>query len=291
LQRSANSFASKKVLLAGLATLFLSGRDASHALPRLPLLEVREASEEDRKAAGKPNWLRAFELALPNLDDTDRNDLRAILEQHRTRLEARLSPLGSDLFDGDPRDALAAWARVHGLLVQTAAALSTRSWMLADGVHVVSLVDACGSRCVPLWGTADADRPVRLAAWAWSEAMLLRVEDREARSCVRHALRQAARERASLALVVAGEEDAATTEDERALVRDVLAMEAMRSSGSIPVEEKARPSIPEPVLGPADLLCVPRLAAITDLATFASQIEARVRSCSAEAVVVHAPVL
>jgi hypothetical protein len=254
---------------------------------RLPLLCIEAWDAAGRAEAGRPEWRDALALALPNLQSADRARLAAILQDLGTRVEARSNPFAEDLFDGDPKDELVAWAKAHGPLVQAAASLATRSHVVGEGMGVVRLADRCAdARGRTVWPSEDAPdddlaKKARFETWALSYAMLLRIEDALARACVRRELRALVATGGPLALVVAGDEDQPPTLEELALFDRALPPPASPARGALAFE-----------VGQTDLLAVPRLAALTELEHFADVVEERVRNaCRTRLTVVHAAAL
>jgi hypothetical protein len=281
-------------ILLALVSLSLSGTEGRETLTptRLPMLWVHAASADERADAGKPNWMGAFELATPNLDMREREELAELLEDERSHLETKLNPFVSDLLEVDPRSALSRWARSHGPLLQAALALSTSIVALDDG-DVATLVERCGpGSCIPVAGEPLEDagmRHARFAAWPYAAGVVVQVNDANERACTRRALRALAREAKLVSLVVAGDEPAPTTDVERARVGDVLALEAA-SKASEGGDATGLPPDPPPFsLATTDLLVVPRLAALTAWAEFRDAVVAAVAACTRDTRAVRAP--
>jgi hypothetical protein len=240
------------------------------------------------------------DLALASLSDHELDELRAGLQLLSTRLEARANPFGNDLEDGPPGEAMAAVRRSLAPVLTAAHHLATRTHTAADGTFAIVLASSCAeappdATCVPLWqpptgGAHAADGSAELRArasfftWPIASAAVVRFADAARAVEVLEILRVRARTAESRIAIVLDERALAGGADPRSdavreAARSVFAhplaarsseLQALRSLAAAPTADRRVPWL---VLEEGEIMVVPKLGGLSDLAAFDRELD------------------
>ena len=151
-------------------------------------------------------------LAASSLSPSDRRRMLEMIDYTTARLEAKLSPFGTDFDEGDPvaqlRESLAPYLPSF----TAARELERGAWQSAD--LAVRVAATCGDahpaadeRCISLWDATDSPHDpgprARFLAWAASHALVIELGTRERAEAHARALRtRATLATSTLALVL-----------------------------------------------------------------------------------------
>ena len=170
-----------------------------------PVLVVRSITSDAPEPAASPGGEeRAMALAAASLSPADRLRILEMIDFATARLEARLSPLGTDFEEGDPVAQLRASLAPYQPAFTAARELERGAWQSADlavrvGASCAAAKPAPDEHCVTLRGPSHAPRDLearaRFLAWAVSHALVIDLGTRERAE----ARAQALRTRATLA--------------------------------------------------------------------------------------------
>lgn len=240
------------------------------------------------------------DLALASLSGHELDELRAGLQLLSTRLEARGNPFGDDLEDGPPGEAMASVRRSLAPALTAAHHLTTRTHTAADGTFAIVLASSCAeappdATCVPLWQTAtggarEADGAAELRAralfftWPIASAAVVRFADAARAVEVLEILRIRARTAESRIALVLDERALAGGADPRSdavreAARRVFAhplagrsseLQALRSLAAAPAAGRRVPWL---VLESGEIMVVPKLGGLSDLAAFDRELD------------------
>jgi hypothetical protein len=261
--------------------------DASASSP--PARGVRAHDEQEE---------RAMALAGASMSPADRHRILETLDFVRTRIEARLSPLGNDLEDGDPLDELRSVLKPYLPTLTAARELERGSWQSADlAVRIApscaAAAVAAGESCISLWDTQDGPpalgRRARFLAWAAARAVVVDLGNRARAEECASALRLRTRLASStLALVLLADDLAMRPTPDRAEIQEAarrlsLAL-ASGSSSRDPTEKEELAALADArvamrgsswlTVPTTAVVVVPRLSAIADVAGLTKEIEA-----------------
>jgi hypothetical protein len=282
-------------IIATLAT-FLARRRAPS---RGPVLVVRAIPSGTIPKEAPPDTGaddRAMALAVASTSPESRKKILEAMSYATARLEARLSPLVTDLGDddGDPvqqfRHSMAAYVPSF----TAAREIERGSWRSADlAVRVARGCDEAnvlpGEVCFSLWdtndGPPDVARKARFLAWAASRAAVVDLGTRDRAIACAAALRaRIGEEPSTVALVLTRDDLQLRPLDDRSEVQDAArklgrAMAANDVEDTQHLEAFARAAPEGQVatwldLPTSGLVVVPRLSAIGDTAGLVSEIEA-----------------
>lgn len=226
-------------------------------------------------------------LAAASMSPADRHHVLELVDYATARLEARLSPLGTDFDSGDPvaqlQSSLAPYAPAF-----TASRALERGAAEADDL-AVRVAASCGEahvapgeRCISMGDAASDSDPqakrARFLAWAASHAKVVDLATRErAEACARALRARAALESSPIALVLLDDDLGLHASPERAelqiaaqrLGRAMAAnglhdTEGLEGFARIPREERVAPWL---ALSPSQLVVIPRLSALSRVLT------------------------
>jgi hypothetical protein len=256
-----------------------------------PVLIVDQADGDEPRSRAIPDG--AVALALDALSPDEAERLRAALDELATRLEARAHPLAVDLDDERAPDAALAEAlRTLRPKLTAAESLTTGRWRSRDRSLVVTVAARCPegdrhARCFPL---ADAradgvERWARFSAWPVAAAGVIELASADdARAAAVELRARAASLDSKVSLVIAPELDAhAPRETTRAIAACARRLSAVLGrTGDTPSDQRvllealaadARPARLPWTLKPREIVVVPRLGALSNLAAFTTEIE------------------
>ena len=270
-------------------------RTANDALTQIGVPVEPPARGDERTAA----------LALRALSKPELRGLQRALEELAERLETQTDPMVEDLDDSDPMAPIARMMRTFLPTLTACEALGERRRAAPDGTMVTAVNMECGVPggnsaaplatvdCVPLWQSAPEDRYVaraRFLEWPVAGAVVLGFADSGHARNARDALRQHARDAGSRVAVVFDGQDLAGTPDEAV---DAVRVPAARA---VALVRRGRPDLrlrgnahvldliagaPSSEVAPVpwlrldgeEVLVVPKLSALTDLETFAVDVQ------------------
>jgi hypothetical protein len=271
-----------------LFALVVRAAAGTHARAVGPVLIVDNSGDGGGDAADAARPEGAVALAVETLAPVEAERLRGALDELATRLGARAHPLGADLEDGPPEQALDEALRALRPKLTAAESLTAGHWRSADGRLRVTAAAECPpqrrARCFPV-ADAPADgleRWARFFAWPVAAGGVLGFGSRaDARAAVDRLRARAASADSRIALVVgAGDRDAAPARAIAVEARRVLALLPRgepKSEARALLEELAHdapaPPLPWVALAPDEVLVVPRLGALIDAAGFTREIE------------------
>jgi hypothetical protein len=232
-------------------------------------------------------------LAAASIAPDDRKRIVESMDYTRSRLEAQLSPLGTDFEDGDPVLELRRSMQRHMPTFTAARELERGAWQSAD--LVVRIAPSCadakpvaGETCIALWdvddGPRDLGRRARFLAWAASHVAIVDLGTRErAEQCARALRVRASLEGSPVALVLMDDDLELRPNAERAELQDgarrlVRGMSASRARDADELEALTRPTpreraVPWLHVPRTAVVVVPRLSAIADAAGLAKEVE------------------
>jgi hypothetical protein len=262
--------------------------EANDALTRAGVAWEPPSSDDERAAA----------LALGTLAPPELEALRAALDDLETRLQARSNPMVEDLEDGDPLAPLALLLRRFLPALTACDAIASRRRATPEGTMVVAVAMTCeapdgGATCLPLWnpspgGRSPEERSVeraRFLEWPLATAAVLGFANVAEAGSARANLRAGSREAASrIALVLdeadlRGGEDGGVAEVRRIATRVLTLASHDRAVDTTVLELIAREPppgsrrVPWLRLDAEEILVVPRLGALANLASFVDEIE------------------
>lgn len=257
-----------------------------------PALVVRSVAATDAAFEGRDD--RAMALAGASLTPSDRAHVLEQIDYARTRLEARLSPLGTDFEDTDPIEDLRRSLEPYMPTLTAARELERGAWASKDiAVRVAANCQmaklAPAEICMSLWDTKDGPRDLgrraRLLAWSASRAVAFDLGTRErALQCARSIREGMKRPTSTVALVLTQDDLALRPDPDRDALqastrRLGAAMAAAGREGTKTVEALGNATLDERVAAwidvpPSSLFVVPRLSAITDSEGLRKEIEA-----------------
>jgi hypothetical protein len=277
-------------------------RIADEALTQAGVAGEPEERDADRTAA----------LALSSLSRRELEGLRRALEELADRLETRSDPMVEDLDESDPMAPFARLLRTFLPTLTACSAIGARRQVAPDGTMVAAVAMECDAgavaseardgaedapatmvACIPLWQPAPAERYVRRARfleWPLAAAVVLGFTDARHARDARDQVRESAHDAGSRVAVVLDGEDLGGARNEavdavRVPAERVVAL-IRRGRPDHRVPERAHvlellanapPSGAAPVpwlrLDPEEVLVVPKLSALADLETFASDVE------------------
>lgn len=281
------------------ATAAVAATRARHRAPAPaagPVLVVRAAISDASAGGGASREDgaaedRAMALAGASIAPEDRKRILEQLDYTRARLEARMSPLGTDFEDGDPVEELRRSMRPHMPAFTAARELERGTWQSAElAVRVAtSCADAkvaADETCISLWDPSDGPRDIgrraRFLAWAASHAVVVDLGTRaRAEECARALRIRTSLEASTLALVLMDEDlDVHPTPERAELEASAHRLgRAMAASGTRDGDDIAALARPTPVTRAVPWLrlpstaVVPRLSAIADAAGLKKEIE------------------
>jgi hypothetical protein len=235
---------------------------------------------------------RAMSLALASAPPAERRRIIELMAYTAARLEARLSPLGSDLGEeeGDPVERFRTEMTRYAPSFAAARALERGRWESSDlSVHIVaSCADTPDQTCVPLWSdSADGER-ARFLAWVASRAAVIDLGARPGALACAQALRdKVPSPQSTIALVLTDDDLALKEVPERRELKDAAyrlgrAMAANEIEDTQHLDAFARSSPAGRVANwleatPTTVLVVPRLSALARVPELATEIE---RTCT-----------
>jgi hypothetical protein len=215
------------------------------------------------------------------------------MDYTRARLEARLSPLGTDFEDSDPIDELRRSLRPHMPAYTAARELERGVWASAElsvraapscaAAHV-----AAGETCIAMWdpndGPRDLGRRARFLAWAASHAVVADLGTRErAERCARALRTRTSLEASRVALVLMDDDlafrptpDRAELQEAARRLGELMAASGVRDAGDLEALAHATPAgraVPWLEVPPTVVVVVPRLSAIADATGTKKEIE------------------
>jgi hypothetical protein len=258
-----------------------------------PVLVVRNVVGSPARVTATPaEDDRAVALALGSLAERDRRKIADEIANASARVEARLSPFGADLGDGDPIEELYRGLAPYTPALAAARALAGGVWRISE--REVRVAASCESArpaqdetCVPLWGQTDAPRDVvgraRFAGWAAAHAAVVDMGDVAARDRCVAALRARVANADSPAALVLTADDLVLhpNAQTRSLVDATRAMRAVgagdheidgvaeevsrRGTTNGMTSDTAERVAPWLSLSASSLVVVPRLSALTRL--------------------------
>ena len=249
------------------------------------MLVVRTTTREAGVRALRPDAdERAMSLVAASLSPADHDHVLELIDFATARLEAQLSPLGTDFDDGDPVEQLRKSLQPYLPLFTAAHELDRTVWLSDDlEVRIAASCEAAHptpeERCVPLHDPPGAPpapletRRARFLAWAVSHEKLVDVGSPAAASACAATLRARATEALSPIALVLREDDlalrrggepsdlqAAAARLGRALLvsgRDPP--KDLEAFARVPREERVAPWL---AISSRQILVIPRLSAI-----------------------------
>jgi hypothetical protein len=210
------------------------------------------------------------------------------------RLEARLSPLGTDFGDTDPIGELRQATVAYAPSFTAAVAFDRGAWR-ASGLAVRAVASCDDARlaadevCLPLagevGGSSDVAGRARFAAWPLTRAAFVLLDTRHSAEELARALRErVSRDEATVALVLMDDDLAFRSGPERAELQSAAVrlgglMEANRVHDAHYLDALARPPpaprvAPTLTLSPVTVAVIPRLSALGRMSAFVAEIEA-----------------
>jgi hypothetical protein len=234
-------------------------------------------------------------LAVASLSPDERRRVLELMEYTTARLEARLSPLGSDFADdeGEPIDQFRRAMAAYVPSFTAARELERGRWESRDlAVRVEATCTgaklALGETCISLWDTEDGPKEIghraRFLAWAASRAAVLDLGTPDRAAACASALREHAGAASSvIALVLTADDLALRAVPERPSLQEA-ARRLGRAMAASDVEDKLHleafanavtegPGVRWLTLSPTAIAVVPRLSAIARPDALASEID------------------
>ncbi len=291
--------------LAVTAAVFISATSDRAAPSTGPVLVVRSEAQDASSPTAQRDARtevaqeeRAMALAGASMSPGDRHRILETMDFVRTRIEARLSPLGNDLEDGDPLDELRSSLEPYLPTLNAARELERGSWRSADlAVRIApscaAAAPAAGETCIALWDTRDGPpvlgRRARFLAWAAARAVVVELGSRARAEECATALRARTRLASStLALVLLDDDLAMRPTPDRAEIQEAarrlaLALASHPGAGAS-AERHELAALAEArvaprasawlTVPPTALVVVPRLSAMADVVGLTKEIEA-----------------
>ena len=285
--------------LAVSAAVLVSASSNRAARSTGPVLVVRSApSAQPDLRARDEHEQRAMALAGASMSPGDRHQILETMDVARTRLEARLSPFGDDLEDGDPLDELRLLLKPYVPTLTAARELERGRWQSADldvriAPSCAAATPAAGESCISLWDTRDGPpvlgRRARFVAWAAARAVVVDLGSRARAEQCAATLRSRTRLTSStLGLVLLDDDLAMRPTPDRAEIQEA----ARRLAIALASPDRARASTehddlealaearvairatPWLTVPPSAVVVVPRLSAMADVAGLTGEIEA-----------------
>ncbi len=170
------------VAAALLGVLGLRSRKA--AAPEGPVLVVRARVDGTRPSLRADADERAMTIAAAAMGPSDRQHVLELIDFATARLEAQLSPLGTDFDEGDPVEQLQRSLQPYLALFTAARELDRTAWA-SDEIEVRIAMSCAaahvgkGETCAPLRDPAGAPPPsaqvkrARFLAWGMASARIL----------------------------------------------------------------------------------------------------------------------
>lgn len=240
---------------------------------------------------------RAASLAFASAAPEERQRVIDAVNYAAVRLEARLSPIGTDFDDGDPVAQLRTTLTTYATTFNAAYALERGHWQSDDlAVRPVASCEGAsllpGERCVPLWSrvvdasaSQSADERARFLAWPAANAAVFEVSSDDGKAAILVALRRRARvaessialvlEASDLALRPVAEHSALEHAAERLgtamAASDRAVDDQLQALASRPAE---RPVVPWMALSERAIVVVPRLSALHRRTQLLSEVDA-----------------
>jgi hypothetical protein len=251
-----------------------------------PVLVVRSVSDGGAKRPplrGDADE-RAMTLAAASMAPADRQHVLELIDFATARLEAQLSPLGTDFDDGDPVEQLRKSLQPYLAIFTAARELDRTAW--ANDDLEVRIATSCatahvgaGEVCAPLRDPAGAPPPpsivkrARFLAWAMASARILDVGSKaRAQQCAQTLRVRSTEALSPIALVLLADDLALRPASEPSELQAAATRlgRAIVVSGRQPpkdLEAFARVPRPEPVapwlgIGEGQVLVIPRLSAL-----------------------------
>ena len=283
------------LLLAGSAVAAGVRLGRSRPVASGPVLVVRvggDASLPVQRADGED---RAMALAAAAMSSADRRRVLELVDYTTARLEARLSPLGTDFDEGDPVAQLRASLAPFVPSFTASRELERGTWRSSElSVRAAaSCADAQlgpGEQCLPLSedpaGPPGVGAHARFLAWAASHAAIVELGTAERAQRCAAALRSGATQPSSaIALVLLDDDFALRPSPDRDALRAAASRlgRAMAANGihdtkdleafaKAPIAERVAPWL---VLSKSQVVVIPRLSALAQKLPIGSQAECR----------------
>ena len=249
-----------------------------------PVLVVRSTPRKVIPARRPDADERAMALAAGSLAASERAHVLELLDFATARLEAQLSPLGTDFDDGDPVEQLQRSLQPYLPIFTAARDLERGTWASDDlAVRVAASCEAArpapDERCLPLRDPPGAAPPpsevkrARFLAWAASQAKIVDLgTPARAEACARTLRGKASEALSPIALVLRADDLALRPSNERAELQAAALRlgRAIAASGReapkdleafarVPRQEQIAPWL---ALSETQIAVVPRLSAL-----------------------------
>jgi hypothetical protein len=256
----------------------------SHAAVAGPVLVVRTTAHKMTPARRPDADERAMALAAASMAPSDHAHVLELLDLATARLEARLSPLGTDFEESDPVEQLQRSLQQYLPVFTAARDLERGTWASDDlAVRVSTSCEAAhlapDERCLPLRDGPGAEPPspevkrARFLAWAASHAKIVDLgTPARAAACARTLREKATEALSPIALVLRAPDLALGPSDERATLQAAalrLGRAIVASGREAPKDLEAFARVPKQeaiapwlALSDTQVVVVPRLSAL-----------------------------
>ena len=275
------------------AVAILAALVRSRSAPRGPVLLVRALAPGASSKLPAGDEDRATALAVASSSPSDRAAILELMDYTTARLEARLSPLGTDFGDGEgePVEQFRRAMAAQMPSFTAARELERGAWHAQDlAVRVASTCEGAekDETCLSLWssddGPTELGRRARFLAWAASRAALVDLGTPEsAEACARRLRERTRLDASTIALVLTLDDLALRPVPDRALLETAahklgraMAANDIREASHLESFARATPTgrvAPWLVVPPTAVVVVPRLSAIARPEDLTQEIE------------------